>query len=113
MVTIKIDEDEVLGMLMERVKFWTDDKTTLNLFEDMYQNYIDGGVFEGSELNVDVIVDNDYINWCRVVEEGEKEFDAIKKVYEEQGLGDCSCEECEGSYIEAVNSDATAFLIRY
>ena len=113
MITIKINEDEFLEMLMERVKFWTDDKTTLNLFEDMYQSYIDGGVFEGSELDISVIVDNDYVNYCRVVEEGEEDFEQIKKVYGEQGLGDCSCEDCIGNFIEAVNSNETAFLIRY
>ena len=113
MITIQIDEEEYLEMLMNRLKTWTDDKTTLNLFENMYQNYIDGGIFEDVKYSVMEIVDNDYVNYCRVIEKGEEEFDAIKKVYKSQGLGDCSCEECVGNYIEAVNNDETAFLIRY
>ena len=113
MITVKIDEDELLDMLMSRVEYWTKDKTTLELFQNMYQEYIDGGLFEGTELDVGVIVDNDYINYCVVVDESTEEFKQIKEVYDEQGLGDCSCEECEGNFIEAVNSDETAFLIRY
>ena len=113
MVTVRIDEDELLDMLMNRVENWSKDETTLELFQNMYQEYIDGGVFEGMKLDIDKIVDNDYCNHCRVIEESEDEFEQIKEVYNEQGLGDCSCEECEGNFIEAVNSDETAFLIRY
>lgn len=113
MVNVKIDNDTLLEMLMERVNYWTEDKTTRELYKDMYANYIEGGCFDGMELDIDAIVDNDYINYCNVIEEGDEDFETIKEVYEAQGLGDCSCEDCHANWIEAVNSDETAFLTRW
>ena len=62
MITVQIDEDELLNMLMNRVKYWTDDDDTLELFEKFYENRINGGCFDGAELDIIMIVDNDYIN---------------------------------------------------
>lgn len=111
---VKIDNDTLLEMFNDRVSFWTDG-TTAKLFEKMYENYIDEGCFDCAELNIMEIVDNDYVNWCRVVEEGEKEFNELLEVYKEQGIGDCSCEISWCGYIEAVDNeeDPTAFLIRF
>lgn len=43
MITVKIDEDDLLDMLMNRlIEFWTKgDKKVEELFEKMYQNEID------------------------------------------------------------------------
>lgn len=101
---VEIDNDTALDMLMDRVKFWTDDEDVLHLYELMYENYIDGGLFEGGEFDVMKIVDNDYINYCTVIEEGEGAYECIKKLYEEQGIGDISCEyelNCGYNFIEA------------
>ena len=62
MITVKIDEDTLLDILMNRVEHWTDDTDTLELFEKFYENRIDGGCFDGAELDIMMIVDNDYIN---------------------------------------------------
>ena len=62
MVTVQIDESDLLDMLVERVKYWTDEKSTVDLFAGYYQLMIEGGCFEGAYLNVPLIVDNDYIN---------------------------------------------------
>lgn len=110
--TVKIDNDTLLEMLRERVESWTDDTSTIELFVKMYDSYIWGGCFEGADIME--IVDNDYINWCSVIEQGDEEFDELLKIYNEQGLGDCSCETNYASYIEAVDDEdePTAFLIR-
>lgn len=114
---INISEEEVLEMLMNRVHHWTDSKKEIDLYRSMYENYVYGGVFDSGSEEFDVmsIVDNDYVNWCSTVYKDDKEFIKIKKVFEEQGLGDCSCEDCEGNYIEAVDSEdnPTMFLIRW
>ena len=113
---VNLDEEEVLRLLMDRVRHWTDgDEDVEELYRKMYENYVYGGVFDSSEeFNVDAIVDNDYINWCGVIYKDDDGFAALKEVYDDQGLGDCSCEDCEGSYIEAVdrNDEPTMFLIR-
>lgn len=113
MLNVKIDEDSALDALVDRVKVWKDNPEIIKLFESMYESYIYGGVFDGGEFDVMSIVDNDVINYCSVIEGGDSSFEKIKKVYDEQGLGDCSCEDCEGNFIEAVNDDETMFLIRW
>ena len=67
MITVKIDEDDALDMLMDRLSFWTDDTTTTELFRNMYQDYLDERMFDGDNFDVMNIVDNDYVNWCAVV----------------------------------------------
>lgn len=114
MITIKVDEGTLLDALVDRVKQWTDDKEVINLYEKMYENYIDGGCFDGCEVDIMAIVDNDYINYCRTICEGEEEFDKLLKVYKENGYGDCSCETEICDYIEAADDDEnpTIFLVR-
>lgn len=110
---IEIDNGQALDMLLDRLKYWTDDHTTYRLYEQMYENYIDGGIFEGGEFDVWAIVDNDYINWCTVISEGDYGYDGIKELYDRDGLGDISCEDdLNGgySYIEAEYDGC--FLVR-
>jgi len=101
----KIDNDLALDMLMDRLDFWTDDPTTKELYEQMYENAIEEGVFEGGEFNVMHIVDNDYVNWCTVYEEGDECYEDIKTVWD-NGKRDVD----NLGYIEA-EADG-AFLIR-
>ena len=114
MVNVKIDESDLLEMLMDRVEFWDRSEAEVNLYEKMYQSEIDDGCFEGAEIDVNLIVDNDIINYCNIVEEGEKEFENILQLYKEQGLGDISMES-HYSFIEAVDDEEKpkAFLVRY
>ena len=107
---VNIDNDRAVDMLLERLKFWTDDGTTHHLYEKMYNNYVAGGVFDGGEFDVMTIVDNDYVNWCTVIEEGDDAYKDIKRLYYKQGLGDISCEHCGYSYIEAEYDGS--FLVR-
>lgn len=109
-ITVKIDEDRALGMLEDRVEYWTDDDDIQTLFSKMYENYVYGGYFDDSEFDVMAIVDNDYVNWCTVLYEGDDEYDEIKRIYKEQGIGDCSCENDCYSYIEAEHNGM--FLVR-
>lgn len=115
MITIKIDEREAVERLLERLTQWTEDETTTELYRKMYENYIFGGCFDGAEFDVMAIVDNDYVNYCRVIDESDgEEYEQIKKLYAEQGAGDISCECNFASYIEAVDDEdaPTVFLVR-
>lgn len=71
MVTVKISEDDLLDMLVARVKHWTDDPFSIELYKEYYERLIDGGCFEGAELDPMVIVDNDYINYTTIITKGE------------------------------------------
>lgn len=115
MLNININEDDAIELLINRLKGWTDDETTIKLYEDMYTSYIMGGCFYGLDFDVSGIVDNDYINYCDVISKDDERFNNILKVYNAQGLGDCSCEDCDGDFIEAVDNEEKpeAFLIRW
>lgn len=110
---VNIDNDTVLEMLLNRLEHWTDDDTTYRLYEEMYEHYIDGGCFEGGEFDVMSIVDNDYVNWCTVISEGDEAYEDIKKLYDKEGCTDISCEYDLNhgySFIEAEYDDS--FLVR-
>lgn len=73
MINVQISEDTLLYMLVERVTFWSDDSDVVELFEEYYSNLIDCGGFDGAELDVMSIVDNDYVNWTSVYDEEDLE----------------------------------------
>ncbi len=73
MISVRIDEDTLIEMLMDRVRFWTDNPDTLDLYEQYYSNAVWGGVFDGADLDVMGVVDNDYVNWLDVITEDDFE----------------------------------------
>jgi hypothetical protein len=117
MVTVQIDEDDLLDMLMDRVAEWTNDTEVRDLYEKMYESYVDGGCFEGAELNIMSIVDNDYVNYCSTLCEedcSEEDWKKLVELYEE-GTRDISCEDFKDiryNFIEAMNDDRTMALMR-
>ena len=62
MINVKINEITLLNLFMNRLEYWTSDNDVLALYEDYLKELIDCECFEGAELDVDVIVDNLYIN---------------------------------------------------
>ena len=114
MVNVKIDESDLLEMLMDRVEFCDRSEAEVNLYKKMYQSEIEAGCFEGAEIDVNLIVDNDVINYCEIIEEGNSEFNSILQLYKEQSLGDISTKSCY-SFIEAVDDEKNpkAFLVRW
>lgn len=98
MITIKIDEDTLLDMLMDRVEYWTSDKDTINLYRDYYEELIDGGCFDNCELDIMSIVDNDYINNLITIS---------KKDFEEYDIEDETDDR-----IVVSNEDKDLYLIR-
>ena len=115
MLNVKIDKSDALEQLCERVKVWRDGDIA-DLFFKMYENYIENGWFcKDVEFDVMQIVDNDIINYCSIVEEGEKDFEKLLKLYK-KGECDVSCEDFEEykiSFIEAVSDNEDLILIRY
>lgn len=70
-ITITIDEADFLDMLVDRVKDWTDNPNTIELFEEYYDHLVYSGYFEGSSRSIAEIVDNDYCNNTSIVTEEE------------------------------------------
>lgn len=114
MLNVITDEATALNLLCERVKIWRGGKRA-ELFNKMYERYIDEGLFASCEFDVMQIVDNDIINYCSIIGEDEKDFKKLLKLYK-KGEYDVSCEDFEEykiSFIEAVSDDETMILIRY
>ena len=110
---VNIDNDTALEMLLNRLKFWTDDPDVIALYDKMYENYIDSGCFDSHEFDIMTIVDNDYINYCDVISPGDDCYEDIKAIYDREGITDISCEEKNHGYnfIEAEHNGY--FLVRY
>lgn len=111
---VEIENSVAVDMLLDRLSYWTDSETVHCLYEKMYENYVEGGCFDDGKFDVMCIVDNDFINWCDVVEEGDDAYNGIKKLYEEQGLGDISFEEeYNGGYSSIESEYEGSFLCRW
>lgn len=98
MIAVKIDEDTLLEMLLDRLEFWTSDESVINLYRDYYEGLVYSGCFEGCELNIAAIVDDDYINNLTVLN---------KEDFEDYGV-----ESFEDDKIEAFNEEQNLYLVR-
>ena len=62
MINVKINEQALLNLFMSRLEYWTTDADVSGLYESYLKDLVDCGCFEGVELDVNLIVDNLYIN---------------------------------------------------
>lgn len=62
MINVQINETTLLNLFMNRLEYWTTDADVLELYENYLKEAIDGGWFDGAELDIDMFVDNLYIN---------------------------------------------------
>lgn len=116
-IDVKIEKNDALNMLVERVEYWTQDKDEIALFEKMYDDYIFNGCFDGGEFDVISIVDNDWVNYTAIIRPEDKDFEKVLALYKKDGLGDVSCEDFDYykiNFIESVDdeNDPTMFLVR-
>ena len=75
MITVRMDKYDAIDLLVNRVKYWTDDQDTIDLFEQYYASMVEGGRFDRADFNVMSIVDNDYVNNTSIVTREEFEKD--------------------------------------
>lgn len=113
MITVRIEEDDLFEMLMSRLRVWTTHDDTIDLFEQYYDHMVYSGCFDGAELNIMSIVDNDYINNTFIVERNEYEKDraefirdSIKEFIEENKASYDNKED----YIEALKEAVSSIL---
>lgn len=101
-ITLKLDEDTAVEMLVNRVGYWTDDNDVIELFEQYYENMVYNGCFDGSDFDVMSIVDNDYVNNTSITTREEFEADRDKFI-EEQLKSDGFDKEAEDFDIDEYN----------
>lgn len=88
MVNVKIDEDTLVEMLMDRLDSWNPTDEAETLYQDYYENLVYEHVFDGREFDVYKIVDNDWVNNLSVVGEDEMdEYDIEDWENDERVLG--------------------------
>lgn len=116
LVNVQMEDYELIDMLLDRLSYWGREDEC-DLYEKMYQNYMESGAWDGIEFNVLNIVDNDVVNYCSVItREGyPKDFEKLLDHYKqgEYSVYWDSFEEICPSYIEAVSDDETRILIRH
>lgn len=71
MINVQIDETDLLGLFMDRLEYWAKDDDILELYRDYLENLIDGGCFEGRVLDIDVFIDNLYVNDTTIMDKEE------------------------------------------
>ena len=98
MVTVTIDEDTLLEMLLDRLEFWTSDESVINLYRDYYEGLVYSGCFEGCTLDIMSIVDNDYVNYLAPIR---------KEDFKQWGI-----ESIEDDKIVAFNKEKDLYLIQ-
>lgn len=62
MINVKIDETTLLNLFMSRLEYWTTNSDVLELYEDYLQGLIYNRCLDGAELDINLIIDNLYIN---------------------------------------------------
>lgn len=81
---VNIDNYDAIDMLVERVKYWTDDDEVIELFEQYYTSMVEGGCFDGCNFDIMSIVDNDYVNNTSIVYR--EDFEKDREEYIEEQL---------------------------
>ena len=61
-VTVKIDKEILKDLFYDRCRFITDNSSTGKLLSEYYGSLIDNDFFDGINLDIELIVDNDFIN---------------------------------------------------
>ena len=98
MINVQVDETTLLNLFMDRLEYWTTDSDVLELYEEYLQDLINGGLFEGAELDVSLIIDNLYVNNTAVTDK-----EGLSKDYDIE-TGDCE-------RILASNEDKNLYLV--
>lgn len=87
MINVKINETTLLNLFMNRLEYWTTNSDVLELYEKYLQDLIFNGCFEGAELDVDVIIDNLYVNDTAITnKEGLSQYSFIETNEDERIL---------------------------
>ena len=82
---------------MDRLECWTSDNDVLALYESYLKELIDGGYFDGAELDINLIIDNLYINDTSIMDKGM--------------LGDNNIKVNDSEKVLAKNEDKDLYLV--
>ena len=78
MINVQIDETSLLNLFMNRLEYWTTNADVLELYEDYLKELINGGCFDGAEIDISLIIDNLYINDTTIMSRGMLDYNDIE-----------------------------------
>ena len=97
MINVQIDETTLLNLFVDRLEYWTSDADVLGLYEDYLGELIDSGCFDSTELDIDMFVDNLYINDTTIMD---------KEMLDDNGI-----EVDDSEKVLAKNEDKDLYLV--
>ena len=97
MINVQINEVTLLNLFMNRLEYWTSDDDVLALYENYLKDLIDCGCFENSELDINLIIDNLYINNTTIMD---------KEMLDDNGI-----EVDDSEKVLAKNEDKDLYLV--
>ena len=71
MINVQINETTLLNLFMNRLEYWASDDDVLKLYESYLKDLIDCGCFENRELDINLTIDNLYINDTSIMDKQE------------------------------------------
>ena len=77
MINVQVNEEDLLDLLMHRVKDWVKNANVLSLYEQYLKNLIDMGCFEGANLDISLLIDNLYVNDTQIMDKKDLENNDI------------------------------------
>jgi hypothetical protein len=81
MITMKIEEETLVSMLIKRLKEWVVNPVELDLYEQLWTKRASSGYFDGAELDVMSIVDNDIVNNTQKVYVDDRNYEDVLKCF--------------------------------
>ena len=127
-INVKLHIDDVYNLFANRVIYNLGDTPEADLYIKMYEEAIEEGVFDGQELRVSYIVDNDIHTYTQILYKkdlGEEFFNKLCEFYKEglRETGELDLKDfeqvlenenfySENFRIEQINEDLEMILIR-
>lgn len=105
---IIIPDYDVIDLFVDRVAYWTEDKGIIELYRRMYLRHLDLDC--NDEIDLYDVVDNDFVNYCKVIYESDEEYEVIKSAYLNNEFD--IIEITPYFWIEAASDDLKMFLVR-
>lgn len=97
MINVQINETTLLNLFMNRLEYWTSDDDVLKLYESYLKELIDCGCFENSELDINLFIDNLYINDTTIMD---------REMFNDNGI-----EVDDNEKVLAKNEDKDLYLV--
>lgn len=115
---IEVNEWQFMEIIEDRIKYWKDDNVIVDLYKEMYNDRLESGYYQEDEpFNLNVIVDNDIINYTDTIskEDYPEDFQLLLESYEndEMDVSNINFNNISANRIEAYDPYNEIFLVSF